>query len=301
MKAILVSLLGSSILLLSGCGTMIIKKPEASNVKKMAIISIYANTDIHDVEAKEGTKVNMLKALMASALPEKDIETDEMIQIATYGLKSFGEELEGVGVWQVLPPNQVITSKKFKALTKADESTSMGSFINAMQKIAGASWATPPGMPFIPIDKIVERGGTTVVYGKKSPYEEARERLAELCKGLNVDGVAIIRLDLAYRREFFSGMSASGLLDSMLDVRGSATPMVAADIVVVTKDAQIAVDNCYTCGGVKHVEGKSAPMMKNNRPSLKDPKGESVNSYFAAIQKYAAAVKSRMIEEFAKK
>jgi hypothetical protein len=298
MKKFIISIIGCSFLFVSGCGTMVIKKPDVLAVKKMAIISVYANTDIHDVEAKENTQVNALQALMSAVSTEKDIQSDELTQIATYGLKAYGEELEGVGRWKVIPPQTVLKNPKFKALNKETVDTALGTFLSAMHKAADSSWVTPTGMPYIPASSLTQTGGSkTIVFGKKDPMVEAREALAEVCKSLDVDAVAVIGLDLAYKKTWLSGMSGSGLFSGVL---GRAVPMVAANVVVVNKDAKIVVENLYNKGGVVHSEGTSVPMMKQGKPYLKDSKQEAVQAYFETVQKSAAALKARILAEFAK-
>lgn len=280
---------------LTGCGGTIIKKPAVLDVKKIAIVSIYSNTDIHDVEAKGGgTKVNLLKALVAAAAPEKDIETDEQVQLVTMGLKSFGEELSGIEQWNLIPPDQVIRNKKFQALTKSD-SSAMGDFLNAVRKAATASWVTPPGMPYIPAKSVTHGGQSVTIMGRKDPVVEGQEKLAALCKDLNVDAVAVIGLDLAYKKGWLSGMSGTGIFSGVL---GVATPMVACEMVVITKNGQIAVETpLFSQGGGQYVEGPGAPMLKKGYPYLKDSKREAVNAYGQAITKSAAGLRATLTKE----
>ncbi|MEW6517672.1 MAG: hypothetical protein AB1439_12300 [candidate division FCPU426 bacterium] len=280
---------------LTGCGGTFIKKPAVLDVKKLAIVSVYANTDIHDVEAKEsGTKVNLLKALVAATAPEKDIETDEQVQLVTMGLKSFGEALSGVEPWSLVPPDQVIRNKKFQALTKPG-SSAMGDFLSALRKAATASWVTPPGMPYIPASSVTHGNKSVTIMGQKDPVVEGQEKLAALCKDLNVDAVAVIGLDLAYKKGWLSGMSGTGIFSGVL---GQATPVVACEMVVVTRNGQIAVETpLFSQGGGKHEEGPGAPMLKKGRPYLKDSKQEAVNAYAKAITKSAAVLRDVLVKE----
>ncbi len=281
---------------LTGCGGMITKKPAVLDVKKVAIVSIYANTDIHDAEAqKSGGKINLLKALVGAVAPEKNIETDEYVQLATYGLKSFGEELSGVTQWNLVPPDQVIRNKKFQALTKSPDSSGMGDFLNALRKAKAASWVTPPGMPYIPMTSLTYGNQSVTIMGQKDPVEAGRENMAALCKDLNVDAVAVIGLDLAYKKGWLSGMSGTGIFGGIL---GIATPVVAYEMIMVTKDGQLAVETpMFSQGGGEYVEGPGAPMLKQGRPYLKDSKQEAVQAYVQALQKSASALKTVLVKE----
>lgn len=281
---------------LSGCGSMITKKPAVMDVKKVAIVSIYANTDIHDADAKaSGGKINLLKALVGAAMPEKDIETDEMVQLATYGLKTFGEELSGVTQWTLVPPDQVIRNKKFQALIKPTDTSGMGDFLNALRKASTASWVTPPGMPYIPTSSLTHGNQSVTIMGQKDPVETAKEKLAVLCKDLNVDGVVVIGLDLAFKKGWLSGMSGTGIFGGIL---APATPMAAYDMIMVTKGGQIAVETpLLSQGGGQFLEGPDAAMLRQGKPYLKDSKQEAVRAYERAIQRNASALKETLLKE----
>lgn len=289
---------------LTGCGTVILKKPAVLSVKKMAIVSVYANAQLHDVEAeaKEASNASMLGALVGSLGGlEKKIDTDEPTLLVTSGLKTFGEQLSAIPQWKLIPPQEVINNQKYKQLMKSDQPGAMGDFLSALGKAATSTWVTPPGMPYIPASSLTQGSSSYTVYAgdAKDPVVEAKTNLASLCKDLNVDAVAVIGLDLAYKKGWLSGMSGTGIFSGVL---GSATPSVRAEMVVVTKDAQIAVETPLLGQGSSfpYSEGKEAPMLKKGEPYLKDSKKEAINSYADAIAKSAISLKDMIIKELEK-
>lgn len=297
MKKLLCILL---IFTLSSCSSPWIKKPQVQSVKKVAIISIYANADLHDVKSpkKPATKLSVLKAMLGKE-KDKSLETNEFVQIVTYGLQIYGQELDKIGNWSVIPPQNVLKSQKYKTImSQKGEGSVMGGFLEAIQKAVEAQWVTPPGMPYIPASCVTHgRGMKVVVKGSKDPVLAAREKMAEICKELDVDAVALIGLDLAYKKGWLSGMRGTGLLG---EIRGKATPAVASEIIVVTKDAEIAVESPLVEKQAKYYKSYSAPMMLEGRPDIKDSKGKSVEAYNQAVKNSAQALNEKINQEFSK-
>ncbi len=297
MKKILVVCLAFA---LAGCATTLVKEPQVDAVKKIAIVSIYANADVHDVKAPKNTQtsVSFLKAMLGKK-SDKSLESNEQVQIVTYGLQAYGEELNKVANWEVVPPKEVLASSKYKALmNKESAQSSMGAFLKALEEAAKERWVTPPDMPYIPVSSL--SGGSvkkvTVVDGKKvDPIQDARDKMAQLCKELGVDAVAVIGLDLAYKTGMLSGMKGTGLFSG---VRGKATPMVASEIVLVTKEGKLAVESSLLSqGGGTYYNSGSAPMMLQGKPDLKDGKGECVEVYDQAVKMSAEGLRAEIEKE----
>jgi len=83
------------------------------------------------------------------------------------------------------------------------------------KKLAMTEWVVPPGMERIPFESVAKTGSRKVVNGKEV-HEEARENVAKLCQALNVDAVAIIQIDMAYKTGMLSGMSGTGVFSGVL-------------------------------------------------------------------------------------
>ncbi|MFH1283023.1 MAG: hypothetical protein ABII27_05105 [bacterium] len=284
---------------LSSCSS-ILRKPEVFSVKKIAIVSIYANSDLHDMKAPKNPKttLNVLKALMGKE-SDKSLEGSELVQIVTYGLKAYGEQLNSVQNWTVLPPLEVIKSEKYKKLMSQDDQSFMGEILKVFKNAEAEKWVTPVGMPRIPADNLTYgKGKKVVIKGRKDPVKDLIEKLAELCKELQVDAVAVIGLDLAYKKGMLSSMSGTGLLSG---VRGKATPAVASEIIIVSKNAKIAVETKLISQGVEYSTSNSAPMMLKGKPDLKDSAGKSLEAYYKAVLKSAELIKGNIEKELNKK
>ena len=153
------------ILSLCGCATTIVKKPTVFSVKKIAIISVYANADLHDVKSpkQSATKLSVLKAMLGKE-EDKSLEGNELVQIVTYGLQVYGEQLDTLPNWRVIPPQQVLKSKKYKTImSQKEEGSIMGGFIGAIEKAVKAQWVTPPSMPYIPASSVTYGSGSCAI------------------------------------------------------------------------------------------------------------------------------------------
>jgi len=143
----------------------------------------------------------------------------------------------------------------------------------------------------VPADLIVENGGQHTYYlGKtKDPRAEFRRELANLCTSLNVDALAIVQLDMAYKKPFLSINLGGG---------DPAAPRVASSIVVVNKDGEVAVNTgLFGRGEGEYVDGDNAPMLRGGSVHLTD---KSVSSYCDAIDKNCAAMKKKLEKAFSK-
>lgn len=285
-------------LCLAGCTTLI-KKPQILSVKKIAIVSIYANADLHDVKAPKNptSTLSFLTAMMGKE-KDKSIESNELVQIVTYGLKAYGEQLDSISNWSVLPPLEVLKSNKYQELMKEGNDSFMGELLKALKKAEGSQWVTPPAMPRIPADSLTRgKGRTVIIKGQRDPVKYAQMKMAELCKELEVDAVAIVGLDLAYKSGMLSGMKGTGLLSG---VRGKATPAVASEIIVITKNAEIVVESKLLSQGGTYSYSYSVPMMMKGKPNLQDSNGKSVEAYYSAVKKSAEVLKKQINKELSK-
>jgi len=272
---------------LVGCAAPIVKKPQALTVKTLAIVSVYTNETIFDVEEKTG-QTDVLKALKKVVSGEQGLK-DENVQIATAALQTFSEELNGLGQWVVVPPAKVFEHPAYQAFARK---TSEG---GALRRLADTAWAAPPGVP------VVQREYLTGVPGQiqigRDDTKEPRETLGALCRELGVDAVAVVEVSLAYKTGWLSGMRGTGLFSG---VHGRAKPSVASSLVAVMQDGRIALQTEDVTRQDRYVS-ENAPMLLKGRVDLKGDSGqESIVQFNAAVKASAAAMKQAIAKELAK-
>lgn len=290
------------LLLLAACSS-VLKKPDVLAVKRIAVVSFYANYEIYDVKSAKSEKegLNLLKAVvMTQVRAHEQIETDARLQIATYGLKVFCDNMDAVDPWVVVPPAEVIESAPYKKFFKADQGSELKNLIGEVgKKLAMTEWVVPPGVERIPFEMVAKTGSTSYVNGKEV-HEEARAKVAQLCKALNADAVAIIQLDLAYKTGMLSGMSGTGIFSGVL---GRATPNVSAAMVMINQEGKIVAQTSPIVrgGGERFESDDAAPMLKKGEVFLEDKKGKAVHAFDMAVEKSAVALKARIEKEFAAK
>jgi hypothetical protein len=301
MKAKTLALALAALLLFGGCAT-VLKKPDVLTVKRIAIASLYANYEIYDVKSAKSQKegLNLLKAVVTTQVRKHEqVETDARLQITTYGLKVFFENLDALEQWDLVPPAEVIESAEYKDFFTTDHGSKLKNLIGSVgKKLAMTEWVVPPGMERIPFESVAKTGSRKVVNGKEV-HEEARAKVAQLCQALNVDAVAIVQIDLAYKKGMLSGMSGTGLFSGVL---GRATPNVSAAMVMINKDGKIVAQTSPIArgGGTRFESDGAAPMLKKGVVYLKDKKGKAVHAYDEAVEKSAVALKEKITKEFAK-
>jgi hypothetical protein len=264
-------------LIILGCGS-IIKKPDIFSVKKLAIISVYANHSIYNVKTKSGQAAIDLGALKTLVGKEDNIETNEITQIATAGLEAYFTTLKGINQWAIVDPKTILNHQAYKAFHD-DKSTVYTPAYN---------------MKLFRFEDVADSSSKTWRNGKEV-HEEARKNLAQLCKALNVDGVAIIELDLAYKPVFLSGMRGTGLFSG---VKAPAEPSVGAAMIVITKDGTIAAQSDR---GGDRFEGERVTMLHKGSVTLKAGDGEAVREYVKMVKMSAEDLKTKIQKELTAK
>jgi hypothetical protein len=275
---LLVSLLS---LFIIGCGT-IVKKPDIFSVKKLAIISVYANNSIYNVKTQSGQSGVDLKALKSLVGKEDDIETDEITQIATAGLEAYVNTLKGLNQWVVADPKSILNHQAYKAFPG----------------YRSLEYTPAYNMKLISFGDVADSGNKRWVNGKEV-HEEARKSVADLCKALNVDGVAIIQFDLAYKPVFLSGMKGTGLFSG---VKAPAEPSVSSAMIIITKNGTIAAQSdAIQRGGGSRSDGERVTMLHQGRVTLKAGDGEAVREYVKMVKMSAEDLKTKIQKELAAK
>lgn len=275
-------------------GGMLVR-PAVDNVKTVALISVYMNRDFYDVKAPRNSVniENLLPFGKAAAKGDGDsrsIDDSSSKGLATliaHGMKAYSDRLEGVGNLQWIPVADIVSSEAYRkfAVSYAGESSASG-LAHAAATIADAQWFTAADMVRIPMEKVAYTGTFISVGGQKDP----RRELVQLCKDLNVDAVAILEFDMAFKKPL-TGLDAFGNLP--------AIPSVCTALFLVNKDGDVAVNSGRIAKGQgKRFDGKTVSMLSRDTVSLTD---KAVDSYCRAIDKSAEFMKERLSKEFSRK
>ncbi len=294
-----ITIIALGVLMFTGC-TKILLRPAIDNVKSVAVVSVYMNRDFYNIkapkadESKDAFKT-LGRALMKQTGVMDKIDTTfnvQFMQIISYAVKKYSEQLDGLGPFRVEPMENVLRNPSYQEfIAQAAKDQPFAALASIGAAIKSADWFTAPNMIHVPADMIVEGGGMHTTYlGKtKDPRAEFRKELANLCKSLNVDALAIVQLDMAYKKAFISINLGEG---------DAAAPRVASSLVVVNKDGEVAVNTgLFGRGEGKYVDGSNAPMLRKGFVHLTD---KSVSSYCGAIDKSCAAMKKELEKAFSK-
>jgi len=125
------------LMMFSGCSSML-KKPEIEEVKKIAVLSVFANATVPD---KKG------RGIVAGEGWSDSLR----LEIASNALQSFEENLKKMG-WQVVPGNSVITSKEYMDAFRPPQAENatvnkvMGFLTDMAEQQQRKATFSPPGM-----------------------------------------------------------------------------------------------------------------------------------------------------------
>jgi hypothetical protein len=287
------------VIMFTGC-TKILLRPAIDNVKTVAVVSVYMNRDFYNIKAPKADESKAALKTLGRALMKETgvlnkIDTTfnaQFLQIVSYAVKKYSETLEGLGPFHVEPMENVLRNSSYQNfISEAAKDQPFPALASIGAAIKSADWYTPPNMIHIPADMVVEDAGKhTTYFGKtKDPRAEFRKELANLCKSLNVDALAIVQLDMAYKKAFISINLGEG---------SAAAPRVASSVFVVNKDGEVAVNTgLFGKGEGEYVEGDNAPMIRGDMVHLND---KSVSSYCGAIDKAGSAMRKKLEKAFAK-
>lgn len=210
-----------SILIFTGCSS-IVKKPEVNQVKKIAILSVYANDKV--VEAK------------GRGLVQNWDQTFKM-QVAEDFLVIYKNSFKKIG-WTVVEPTEVLASPEYKAMFEVKKAETGNETVNKVTNFLGGIGAgliessnkrnffSPAGMYAIPFP--AKEGNC---YGDDCP-PPPQKKLADLAAKLNVDAIAVVQIDYCYEG---GGWTSFGGL-------GEAFMTAATSIKVVNKKSITVVD-----------------------------------------------------------
>jgi hypothetical protein len=204
--------------LLNGCVT-IVRKPEVNQVKKVAILSVYADQSVPENKGRGVVK---------------GWDDGIRIEVAENALALAEQEVAKLG-WNVVPGREVIQSPEYQQAFKIEapaESGQVGSALaslgNVLQKARMRAFFTPPGMH--PIQLQSEQGKNSSCFGNNCP-EDPKVKLAAFAKQLDVDAVVVVEFDYCYAGGTWS-----------LGGTGQAKMTAASAIRAVNKDGQMVID-----------------------------------------------------------
>lgn len=279
-------------LLVSGCSSILIR-PAADNVKTVALVSVYMNRDFYDVQnPRSSVSLRSLKSLGSALIngteiPAKidDPQNNEFDALIAYAIKAYNDRLENSGNLQWLPVTGVLSSDAYRKFADSSAGRSGGRLQKVAATLDDAEWYTAKDMVRIPVESV--SGGGKFVSLNGEP--DTRLALAQLCKDLNVDAVAILEFDMAFKKTVFN-----------LDFFGGipAVPSVSSALVLVNKDGEVAANSGPIVKGQgRRFDGKTVGMLHQDRVQLSE---KSINSYRLAIDKSADDLQKRLIKEYGK-
>ena len=225
--------------LLSSCATSIVKKPEVYKVKKVAILSLYADQKVP--EAK-GRGIVM------------DWDDKVRMQVAEDALTTFQQEFNRLG-WEVVSPTTVIESKVYQETFSIPDSmanTKLGMVGNFLKNNYQQRFFTPAGMLPIPID---DKTTNQQLFSNSSDKAKQKAKLGQMAKELGVDAVVLTQLDYCYQGGAFSMLGT-----------GEAVMTAGSSIKAINQEGEFVVNmpNVERCDGDRGKSNASAFMMKGN-------------------------------------
>lgn len=246
---------------LSGC-TSIVMKPDVDHVKKVAILSLYADQ-----------KVPNDKGMGIVTHWDNKVR----LQVAEDALMTYQKELGKLG-WQVVSPQKILESKEYQqafAVPEVKADSGAGKFANLMKNVYQQQFFTPAGMLPVQLD---DSSANTKYYGdlaKNNP----RTRLGGMAKKLGVDAVVLIQMDYCYGGGTFSLL---GTGEAVMSAGSSIKAVNQAGNMVVNMPA------VPRCDGTRGESETSALMVNGNLQFTSSAKDRFRKMFIEATRASAA-------------
>ena len=226
-------------LLLGGCATSIVKQPEAAQVKRVAILSLYADERVPEAKGR-GVVTNWNDTVR--------------LQVAEDALNTFQREFYKLG-WQVVPPTSVLQSQAYQKTFSIPEeaaNTTGVKIASFLLENYRSRYFTPAGMMPIPLQG---SGNSAQLFGSTPQKPSDQLALGQMAKQLGVDAVVLVQLDYCYQGGTFS------LLGS-----GEAIMTAGSSIKAVNRTGDLVVNmpTVERCGGDRGESTSSAVMLNGN-------------------------------------
>lgn len=221
--------------LLAGCFASIVKKPEIDNVKRVAILSLYADQKVPETKGR-GVVTNW--------------DDKVRLQVAEDALVTYQRALAQIG-WRVVSPQKVLASPEYQQAFKVSDNKKVNKFASFLKNAYQQQFFTPAGM--LPI-VISDQEANTRYYGDANQNNPVAT-LGRMAKKLKVDAVVLVQMDYCYGGGTFS------LLGS-----GQAVMTAGASIKAVNPDGVLVVNmpNVPRCDGKRGESKTSAVMLNGN-------------------------------------
>ncbi|HEX7027243.1 MAG TPA: hypothetical protein VF268_08365 [Gammaproteobacteria bacterium] len=248
---------------ITGCFPSIVKKPDIDQVKKVAILSLYADEKVPN---DKGMGV------------VTDWDGKIRLQVAEDALRTYQAELAKLN-WQVVSPTRILQSKEYQqafAVVPANKANTMaGKFGNFLKNVYQQQFFTPAGMLPIPLD---DSAANTRYYGDAAK-DNPRARLGEMARRLGVDAVVLIQLDYCYGGGTFSLLGT-----------GQAVMSAGSSIKAVNRNGDMVVNMpaVARCDGKRGESKTSAIMVNGNLQFTRSAKDRFRNMFIEATRASAA-------------
>lgn len=200
-------------LLTTGCAS-IVRKPEVDIVKKVALLSVYGNAVLSDVDTGSSGYGSMKKLMDGKADPAEQKIFDRAHDI-------YLPEIGKIGKWEVQARKDTTSNADVKAFfdeVQNETKASAGVFANMMGVQTMASSDTAP----------------VVVSPNVWNSDKKLPKIAQICDKLHVDAIAIIELNLAYETSF-------GFMMKSIGSTGQARAAVSSQLRIITREGKYAV------------------------------------------------------------
>ncbi|MDZ4662988.1 MAG: hypothetical protein SGJ18_15355 [Pseudomonadota bacterium] len=266
------------VLLLSSCSG-VVKKPEALEIKKVAIVSLYSNQSVYNVGKDGGGALNFISfPTFSSHKPPSDsaLLIPEMgsYKLVTYSLYTFEEELGKIKGWQIVPTVKVVNALAFKSFAlkfSPDASRVIASDTSSLS----LKWQTPRGMPPVTTADIKEH------------KELFLKEINKMSEELDLDAVIVIQLDFAYAPDHSTPDGKEDVTDAYASVATSIKVINRrGTLAIVTPDASSESGERFISDGRASFVGKQ--MIFND---------EVENLFKNAIQKCAVNLRDKINKE----
>lgn len=245
---------------LAGCFPSIVKKPDIDQVKKVAILSLYADQKVPNDKGR-------------GIVTQWDNKV--RLQVAEDALRTYQAELAGLG-WKVVSPTKVLESKEYQqAFAVAKPDTTTGKFGSFLKNMYQQQFFTPAGMLPIPLD---DSAANTRYYGDAA-RDNPRARLGEMARKLGVDAVVLIQIDYCYGGGTFSLLGT-----------GQAVMSAGSSIKAVNQKGEMVVNMpaVARCDGKRGTSETSALMVNGNLEFTRSAKDRFRKMFIEATRASAA-------------
>ncbi len=231
---VLILLMG---LLLGGC-VSIVKQPEITQVKRVAIVSLYAEERVPESKGRGIVK---------------NWNPKVQLQVAEDALNTFQREFSKLG-WKVVPATSTLNSLAYQktfATPEAVEETAGTTMVSFLLENYQSRYFTPAGMLPIPL----EASQNNVQLFGDSQKPDQQVMLGQMAKQLGVDAVVLVQLDYCYAGGTFSMFGS-----------GEAVMTAGSSIKAVNQAGDLVVNmpTLARCGGERGESTSSFVMLNGD-------------------------------------